>query len=52
MSRTLDIVVEEETNLFDTIKPILKWVAVAVVILGLIKIVYTFIMEREEDYLR
>jgi hypothetical protein len=50
--RTLDIVVEEETNLFDTLKPIFKWVAVVVIILGLGKIVYTFIMEREEDYLR
>jgi hypothetical protein len=50
--RTLDIVVEEETKLFDTLKPLLKWVAVVIVIIGLAKIVYTFIMEREEDYLR
>jgi hypothetical protein len=50
--RTLDIIVEEETKVVDSITPFLKWIAVVIIILGLAKVVYTFIMEREEDYLR
>jgi hypothetical protein len=50
--RSIGIIVEEETRIFDSIKPILKWLAVGIVILVLARIIITFIFQREEDYLR
>jgi hypothetical protein len=49
--RTVQISVEEETSLTDSFRPFLKWLAIIVVILVVVKLILSFIY-KEEDYLR
>ncbi|GBE18265.1 hypothetical protein BMS3Abin16_00858 [archaeon BMS3Abin16] len=50
--RSVDIVVVEKGSLTDSLGPYLKWAAIIVILAGVGKIIYTFVMERDEDYLR
>ncbi len=50
--RSVDIVVVEKGSLTDSMGPYLKWAAIIVIIAGVGKIIYTYVMERDEDYLR
>jgi hypothetical protein len=50
--RSIEVIVEEETSYLDSLKPILKWIAIIAVILVLARVIITFIFQREEDYLR
>jgi hypothetical protein len=50
--RTVKILVEENINALDSLKPILKWLAVIVVVAFLTRVVIVFIFQREEDYLK
>jgi hypothetical protein len=50
--RTVKILVEENVSALDSFKPILKWLAIIVVVAFLARVIIVFVFQREEDYLR